>query len=370
VEADDFDAAFAEAVASVGSGEPVSGKPAAKDAAAAAAATVSAATDAAVDADEKAVADKAAADKIAADAAAADKVAADKIAADAAVADKAAADKIAADAKIAADLAAANAGKTPEQIAADKVTSDKAAAESAARKLAEDAARKLADETAAKAAADKATAEKAEADRKAAEAAEIKDPVLTEDQTKALVAFEKEWPDIAQAVKTQQTHAVAALEARFARALTTIVQKIYDDIGPMAQTVTNVEANTYRSEVLKAHPDYDAVAPLLPAWIEKQPPYLVEAYKKVYDGGSIKEFTDLVKQYKVSNGIETQTLETPPALIKPTDQQTAAAKAAAAKKAAELAPVSGKRTTPAPQSQDPNDFDGAFAEAAAQYAPK
>jgi hypothetical protein len=363
VEADDFDAAFAEAVASVGSGEPASGKPAAKEKVA----DTAAATDAEVDAAEKAAADKATADAAVAEKAAADKATADAAAAEKAAADKATADAAAAAEKAAADKAAAEAGKTPEEIAAAAAASKKAADEAAARKLAEEAAAKVAADAAAKAAADKAAADKAEADRKATEATEIKDPVLSDEHTKALADFEKEWPDVAKAVKVQQAHVVAGLEARFARALTAIVQKIYDDIGPMAQTSANVEANLFRTQVLEAHKDYDAIYPQLPAWIEKQPAYLVDAYKRVYNEGSVQEVSDLVHRYKESNGIGAQTPGTPAAPAKPADQQSAAAKAAAAKKASELAPVAAKRTTPAPQSQDPNDFDGAFAEAAAQY---
>jgi hypothetical protein len=134
----------------------------------------------------------------------------------------------------------------------------------------------------------------------------------------------------------------------------------------MAQTVQNVEANTFRTQVLSAHPDYDAISPKLGEWIEKQPSYLTAAMKRVYNEGSVQEVSELVSQYKQANGIGSQTLETPPPAGKPTDQQTAAARAAAAKKAAELAPVQSKRTMPTPQSSDPNDFDGAFAEATAQ----
>lgn len=303
VDANDFDAAFAEAIASAGSGEP--------------------------------------SNKVTDDAAAAD---AAKAAADAAAA-KAAAD-------------AANTGKTPEQIAAEADAATKKAAEEAARKLAEEAAAKLAAE---KAAADKAAAEKA---------AEIKDPELTPEQQAQLTAFEKEWPDIAQAVNARNTHTIAQLEAKFGRALTAIVKQIYDDMRPMAESAATVETNLFRGEVLKAHPDYDTIAPKLPEWIAKQPAYLAKSYKEVYDGGSVQDFTHLVATFKKDSGIGSQASGTPaPSNTQDTQSAaTAAAAKAAADKAAALAPVSGKRTTPAPQSQDANDFDGAFAEAAKLYA--
>jgi hypothetical protein len=363
VAADDFDAAFAEAIAAEGSGEPASGKPAEKEkVAAAAAAATTAATEAEVTAEE--TAQKAADEKATADAAAATKkIVDDKAATDAAAAaEKAEDDKVAADAAAAAKkieddkFAATPEGKVAAEVAA-KAATEKAAADATAA-----AAKKIVDDKAAADAA--AAAEKAETERKAA--LEIPEPVLTDEQKTALASFETEWPDIAKATKVQQAHAIAGIEARFARALTAVVEKVYSDLSPMFQTVQNVEHTTFRSEVLKQHSDFDTVSPQLTAWIEKQPSYLVDAYKKVYNEGSVQEVIELVSQYKKSNGPGSETPGTPPASDKPTDQQTAAARAAAAKKAAELAPVQSKRTTPTPQGSDPNDFDGAFAEATAR----
>jgi hypothetical protein len=361
VDANDFDAAFAEAIAAEGSGEPASGKPAEKEKAAAAA--TAATTEAEVAADE--AAQKAADEKAAADTAAATKKAEeDKAATDAAAAtkkaeeDKAATDAAAAAKKIEDDkFAATPEGKVAAEAAA-KAAADKAAADATAA-----AAKKIVDD---KAAADAtAAAAKAEEERKAA--LEIPEPVLTDDQKKVLESFEKEWPDIAGAMKTHQAHALAVMEARFARALTAVVEKMYSDINPVFQTVQNVEQTAFRTGVLKEHPDFDTVSPQLDAWIQKQPAYLIDAYKKVYNEGSVQEVVELVSNYKKANGTGPQASGTPPASSTPTDEQTAAARAAAAEKARSLAPVQSKRSTPTPAGSDPNDFDGAFEEAAAQY---
>lgn len=223
------------------------------------------------------------------------------------------------------------------------------------RQLAEEAARRVAEETAARQAAEKTA-------RETAEANEIKDPVLTEDQNKIIASFEKEWPDVAAAFKVQSAHQVAALEARFARALTAIVGKVYADIAPLATSINEVGVNSFREQILKAHPDYDVAYPQLEGWIAKQPAYLTEAYKRVYNEGNVQEVSDLVSRFKEANGTQPkpQGSPAPAATIPatPTKEQVAAKT-----RAGELAPVTGKRTAPNATVEDANDYDGAFAAA-------
>lgn len=192
---------------------------------------------------------------------------------------------------------------------------------------------------------------------------EIKDPELTEDDKKALALLEKEWPDIAEAVKRQLAHATGVIEARFSRALTSVTGQIYEHMAPMADGLQAVAGRTHRESVLAAHPDFDAYAPKLEGWIATQPAYLAKAYKDVYTGGNSQEVNDLMTRYKEANGVKS---ETPPAqkpADKPVDKK-------AAEKAAALAPVVARRSTPTPSGDDPEDFDGAFALAAAEYEPK
>ena len=225
------------------------------------------------------------------------------------------------------------------------------------RQLAEEAARRVAEETAARQTAEKTA-------REQAEAREIKDPVLTEEQNQVIASFEKEWPDVAAAMKIRNEHQIASLETRFARALTSIVGKLYEDIAPLATSIANVEGNSFREQVLKAHADYDTIYPQLEGWIAKQPAYLTEAFKRVYNEGNVQEVSDLVNRFKEANGTQPKPQGSPtpasPIPAVPTKEQVAAKT-----KAGELAPVSGQRTAPNALVEDANDFDGAFAQAVA-----
>jgi hypothetical protein len=229
-----------------------------------------------------------------------------------------------------------------------------------ARQLADEAARRVADEK-----TQRETQEKA--DRDAAEAREIKDPVLSAEDAAQFESFRKEWPDVAKAVEKMSAHATAQLEAKFARSLVAIVEKVYGDIAPLAQSVSSVEGTSFRSSVLEKHSDYDTVFPKLEGWIAAQPPYLAQAYKRVYDEGNVQEVVDLVSRYKTSSGVQPQSPTTVPAPAASTPAAPAAPAASPATQAAAaaLAPVTSKRSTPTKQGEDPNDFDGAFASAVA-----
>ena len=185
------------------------------------------------------------------------------------------------------------------------------------------------------------------------------DPVLSEDDAKVVAAFEKDWEDIAPATKVIVGHAVAAMEAKFARTLSQIVGNIYADIEPMAKTYVKTENESFRGTVLKAHEDFDALYPKLDTWIKAQPAYLQTGLLKAYNEGTAEEVIDLVSRYKKDVGVQPQA--SAPAVAQPNSQPAQPAAAAAAT----LAPVSTKRTTPKPTGDDPEDYDTAFDEAAA-----
>lgn len=76
---------------------------------------------------------------------------------------------------------------------------------------------------------------------------------------------------------------------------------------------------------------------------------------RVYNEGNADEVIDLASRYKESNGIK------PKASGPVTTTEVQPTKPAAA---ADLAPVSSKRTAPVPKGVDANDYDSAFDEAA------
>jgi protein-disulfide isomerase-like protein with CxxC motif len=134
-------------------------------------------------------------------------------------------------------------------------------------------------------------------------------------------------------------------------------------IKHMDPRLTQVEATTGQESEARhfaalhtAHPDYDTVIAAVPAWIKTQPAYLQPAMQAAYDQGTTADVTALVADYKKAAGITA---------VAPAPAPAPAPKPAS--DAANLAPVTSRRSAAAPTkgTPDPNDFEGAWAELSA-----
>lgn len=353
----DFDKAFGEAAVAaekdVQTGTETPPPEVAKEPAAAVAADDKAAQDAAakVEADKKAADDKAAAD-------AAAKVEADKKAAD----DKAAADAAAqtpeakeAQVKAAADEAAK--AEADKKAADEKAAADaRIKAEAEARANAEVTARQRV-EAEAKEKAD--IAAKDEERRKALDA-ELQPYEFNEEEKKAHEQFKKDFPTEALAVEARFKQVERIISQRVYNGMQAVLQLINKDVVPFVKQGEEQALAAHLEAVHKAHPDYDEVVDLIPAWIKQQPAYLQAALQQAYDEGDTASVIDLTAQFKSSTGRAKSATPTPPAHAAPAKPGPTEAEIAAGMT------VAAKRSTPtAKGSVDPNDYDGAFAEAAA-----
>jgi hypothetical protein len=287
--------------------------------------------------------------------------------------DKAAEEKAAKDAADAAATAAL-AAETPE---------DKAAREAAETKVATDA--KIADDV--KVVADAAAAVKAAADAKtaadikaAADAAAVETPEKkkaredfeasikpyepTEDEKAAMEEFKKEFPKEHAAVMAQFKSVNQDINARVYTAVQSVLQQVYKDIGPVKRASEAGALERHASAIYTAHKDYDAVIGLIPAWIKTVPEFDQARYQAAYDAGSTPEVIELVSRFKTATGRAADTGKAAADAAARVIADAAAAKAA--EEAASLLPVTTKRTSTSPKGKaDPNDFDGAWAEAVA-----
>lgn len=294
---------------------------------------------------------------------------ADEIAADAKAVEDAqkVTDDAAAAKKVEDDAAAAKAlqdAKPADQVAAEaKAASDAAAA----AKVAADAA------AAAKAAADAAAAETAKTDSEAAKAAkakldtELADYVPTDDEKVAIDNFVKNFPTEKVAIDAHMKQLSKSVDQRVFKAVQDALSLVYKDLTPLAKTTAEVAQERHVTAIRTAVPDFDAVVDKLPAWIKTQPAYLQPAMQRTYDEGSAQDVIALANDYKKAVGIVAADPVAAAAKAKAEKEAAdkAAAKAKADKDAADLVAVKSRRSTPTPTgTKDPNDFDGAFAEAA------
>lgn len=167
-------------------------------------------------------------------------------------------------------------------------------------------------------------------------------------------------PEVADAIERRERFIREDLEARFSRTLYKVLHKVYSDMAPIAQSASRVEQNSFRSFVLEKHRDFDTVKPGLAAWIDTQPSYLRDTFKRVHDEGTAEEVVDLVTRFKAATGVKPEVPSPSPQSPTPA---TAATPTPTNPKAEALAPVTSKRTTPQPKGEDHEDYEGAFAEA-------
>lgn len=183
------------------------------------------------------------------------------------------------------------------------------------------------------------------------EVAPAPEPLYTPEQEKVLADFKKEWPEVSAGVEMM-------LQGAMKQAQQVITQHIFGALNPALSPVldyyqTSAVDHQY-NEIKKGHPDYDEIYENVLQWVDKQPAYLKTALEHVVAEGSAAEVVDMISRYKQEVGKVVPLAKSAPAVTELPES--------AKKVARSLGVVSSKRSA-VPQSQDPTDFDGAWAEA-------
>jgi hypothetical protein len=169
----------------------------------------------------------------------------------------------------------------------------------------------------------------------------------------ALAQFAKDFPNEYAAVEARLKSVDRDINSRVHEAVKAIVGHMDPRLSSVEATTIHESAERHFAALHTAHPDYDTVIAAVPAWIKTQPAYLQPAMQQVYDQGTTADVSSLVADYKKSAGIT---------VAAPAPAPVPAPKPAA--DAANLAPVTTRRSAAAPTkgTPDPNDFEGAWAE--------
>lgn len=285
-----------------------------------------------------------------------------------------AAEKAAADAEAKAAEEARVAALTPEQRAEEtakaeteaKAAADAKAAQERIQAQAESEA-KARQEAEAKAAADKKAAE--DKARQEALDKELAPYQPSEEEAKALENFKKEWPEQAAALEARLKAADQDTKKKIHAAVAAALKEVAPRVAAVEEIALKQAQEAHLTAIRKAHTDFDTLVDKIPDWIKTQPTMLQPTLQKAYEEGDTQSVIDLFTLYKASAKPAASGGETAAA------QAAREAKEAEEKKAREdaasLAPVKSTRTVVGPKgSKDPNDFDGAFAEAAAEVEGK
>lgn len=208
----------------------------------------------------------------------------------------------------------------------------------------------------------------------AAAPAPAEQPLYSEAEQAVIDAYKSEWSD------------VAAGEALIRRQENKqLLEFVFSQIKPHIDALYAQSGVAHeRTQYQMLHdmvPDYDDIREPTLAWIAAQPAYLKDAYMKVANEGTPEQVADIISRFRKETGWVKAAASAPAAA--PTAAAPAAAPAAAAPAAtpapaaapaaavspavaaaaAALKPVGAVRSSTT-TAADPNDFDGAFAEAA------
>jgi hypothetical protein len=155
----------------------------------------------------------------------------------------------------------------------------------------------------------------------------------------------------------------ANVKAALANYKREILGQVNQQLAPIQQATAQSQDAVHWATISTAHPDYREVADALPGWIEKQPKMYQPALMQAYSGGSTADVVDLIATYKQAIG-STGAAPAQPAssAAQVTPKAAPVSKAALAATAAPPVAQRSKMAT----TRDPNDFEGAFAEAASR----
>ena len=172
---------------------------------------------------------------------------------------------------------------------------------------------------------------------------------LSATDKETLAAYAKEYPEIA---KAQELHTQVVM----GRALQQFALNIAQTLAPIVESVNAYRGETHESAIARAHPDYAALTPDLVNWVNTRPSFVRDAYTQTLQNGGTQAVIELLSEFKEATGRNKTAPAAAPASAPAPVVPNPAAQA--------LAPVTAKRSSPPRGAPDPNDFDGAFAEAA------
>lgn len=173
------------------------------------------------------------------------------------------------------------------------------------------------------------------------------DQLYSPDEVKFLESYEEEWGDVSKAEGLKR-------RAEYRQLVDYVFNEVAQQLTPLAQNLQIVSERAHLQDLQSTVGDYDVVREQVVGWVEQQPSYLQDAYKRVITNGTVDEVADLIGRYKRESSV-TAVQPEPVARKKETELPATTKKAAAS-----LAPVSSKRSV-VPQGEDPTDFEAAFA---------
>lgn len=177
----------------------------------------------------------------------------------------------------------------------------------------------------------------------------LRDPLdeLSEDEKKSLQQFGEDWPDVNAALGINNK----VYTGRVALLMTAYHQNVMGQIHELQERLNSLTGEFSNTNLRTHVPEYDSLRANVQAWVNTIPEAFRGPYQLALDSNDPVKFAGLAEQYQKTLTTTPPTQTTPPGktVRQPPSGQ-------------HLAPVAGRRSAIS-TAADPDDEDGAFAEA-------
>ena len=121
--------------------------------------------------------------------------------------------------------------------------------------------------------------------------------IYTQDELAVLTDFQKNWPDVAQAIDLQK-------RAEYQDLIKFTFESVASYLAPHLDQLKAIGNAVHLSEVKAEVPNYSPeLEAQVMSWVENEPPYLQAAYKQVMQSGTSEEVADLFRRYQGATGV-------------------------------------------------------------------
>jgi hypothetical protein len=182
-------------------------------------------------------------------------------------------------------------------------------------------------------------------------------PAPTAEDTKAWDDFRIEYPEHAAVIEKRTLTLENTLKAAF-KFITDQIDPLRAQIAPLAQNAVETAEEKFANTLKAKHPDAGTLYPELQQWIEKLPRHRSVGANYALDRGTAEDVIELYNEFKKETG---RVVTQPPPQIPPATQSPDVAS-----RLKRLEAVPSRRTNHR-EPDNPDDYDGAFAQAVAAH---
>ena len=184
---------------------------------------------------------------------------------------------------------------------------------------------------------------------------------LSDEEKTELETYEKDWSEVSRAEQIKR-------DAHLRHVQDVVYSDVASALAPLVEQFRTMQVEAHFNSIRSRHEDFDSIKDDVKNWVAEQPEFLRPTLEQVLEKGSADQVSELIDTYKQTKETTGAAPNKPASSVNGNGDQKPPKKPArkppseSARRATSAAP-SAKRSSP-PKTKDPDNFDGAFEEAA------